>query len=83
MSPKSLSNYKKKLREDLAQKQIAYLASKRTFTQSATANPRQAQNSSTSTLVVVIEPPVVVEKKVMVKLALKINISNIFLDNLL
>ena len=46
MSPKSLRNYKKKLREDLAQKQIAYLASKRTFTQSATANPRQAQNTS-------------------------------------
>ena len=48
LSPNSLRSYKRKLREDLANKQIAYLASKRTFSQTATSNVRQTQNDTTS-----------------------------------
>ena len=48
LSPNSLRSYKRKLREDLAHKQIAYLASKRTFSQTATSNARQTQNDTTS-----------------------------------
>ena len=48
LSPNSLRSYKRKLREDLANKQIAYLASKRTFSQPATSNVRQTQNDTTS-----------------------------------
>ena len=48
LSPNSLRSYKRKLRKDLANKQIAYLASKRTFSQTATSNVRQTQNDTNS-----------------------------------